>query len=460
MRHDPRLAFERHLRDEVVLVALLAASLALFLSRNELRSTYELPELRLVLTTLFALAGGLVALLTGTRFKIEGRRFDLLLCSGFFTISVSWLLFTLVPTASRLSDTETESWTGLAGILLGCLLVAAAPFARGRVARQRTVLLNLLAGLTLILGLIWTLSRGLDVGLPSLDPSGTNEAVPVLLIVSLALQALLHLTAVVGFSNRYRLHGEDLDRWLALGATLMLFASLHLIFTPLVGTYVSQGDFLVLLAYAVLLVGVWRAIQSTEFRRAVAEERARVAREIHDGLAQYLFAVSTHVSMLEKGADPVATIPHIKAAATAAQQEARFAILALSSAAGSAPFDAALRRYVDVLTADGALEVELDIDGTMHLAPDEQIEIFRIVQEGLANARRHAGASRAWVVISQRGVDRVVVVRVYGTGFEQTTALSGQGLKNIRERVASMGGVFSLASAPGRGTSLEVVLRP
>src|SRR5205823_13342692 len=183
---------------------------------------------------------------------------------------------------------------------------------------------------------------------------------------------------------------DDLDRWLTLGATLSLFASLHLVFSPLTGTqYVTQGDFLRLLAYAVLLVGVWRAIRSSEFRRAVAEERARVAREIHDGLAQYLFAVTTHVAMLEAGADDPETLPRLKEAALAAQQEARFAVLALSSAAGSAPFDAALRRYVDFLTTDGALEVELEIDGGVPLAPDEQIEIFRIVQESLANARKH-----------------------------------------------------------------------
>src|SRR4029450_11986940 len=98
---------------------------------------------------------------------------------------------------------------------------------------------------------------------------------------------------------------EDLDRWLALGATLMLFASIHFIFTPLVGPqYISQGEFLQLLAYGVMLVGVWRAIRFSEFGRAVAEERARVGREIHDGLAQYLFAISTHASLLESGADP------------------------------------------------------------------------------------------------------------------------------------------------------------
>src|SRR5207237_7109195 len=120
---------------------------------------------------------------------------------------------------------------------------------------------------------------------------------------------------------------------------------LQLVFTPLLASsYVSQGDFLRMLSYGVLLVGAWRAIRFAEFGRAVAEERARVAREIHDGLAQYLFAVSTHASMLEAGADPAETIPQLKQAATAAQQEARFAILALSSASGTAPFDAALRR--------------------------------------------------------------------------------------------------------------------
>ena len=149
-----------------------------------------------------------------------------------------------------------------------------------------------------------------------------------------------------------------------------------------------------------LLVGVWRAISFAEFGRAVAEERARVAREIHDGLAQYLFAVSTHASMLESGAPLEQTLPKLKEAAAAAQQEARFAVLALSSASGTAPFDAALRRYVEFLTADGVLEVDVEIDPAILLAPDEQIEVFRIVQEGLANVRKHAGAQRA------RGLDR------------------------------------------------------
>ena len=138
-------------------------------------------------------------------------------------------------------------------------------------------------------------------------------------------------------------------------------------------------------------------------------------------------------------------------------------MLALSSASGNAPFDAALRRYVDVLTSDGELAVDLEIDGEVRLAPDEQIEVFRIVQESLANVRKHAGARHADVLITRRSGRRVLVVVDDGSGFEseaaEETARAGQGLQNIRRRAASIGAVFALRSSPGQGTALEVVLR-
>jgi signal transduction histidine kinase len=209
-----------------------------------------------------------------------------------------------------------------------------------------------------------------------------------------------------------------------------------------------------------LLVGVWRAIAEAEFGRAVSDERARVAREIHDGLAQYLFAISTQVSMLESGAALEEVLPRLKQASTAAQREARFAVLALSSAGGTAGFDSALRRYVDVLTADGELEVELAVDSDVRLAPDEQIEVFRIVQEGLGNARRHAGARHVDVSIVQRDGRRVVAVRDDGVGFDRDEATSGQGLENMKLRAEAIQGRLSMRSDPGRGTAIEVVLRP
>jgi signal transduction histidine kinase len=134
-------------------------------------------------------------------------------------------------------------------------------------------------------------------------------------------------------------------------------------------------------------------------------------------------------------------------------------VLALSSASGNAPFDAALRRYVEFLTADGQLEVELEIDDGVQLAPDEQIELFRIVQESLANARKHANAHRAEVHIGEQAGQRYVVVSDDGSGFDEAETAPGQGLKNIRERAATIGGGLTLRSRPGSGTALEVLLR-
>lgn len=445
---------------EILLAGLLGASLALFLAYPGLRTHYDLPELRLVLQTSMALAGLLVAVLAATRYSVEGRRVDLLLASGFFITSLSAAVFAIGPRFSGRDLLPPEAWSALIGAILGQTLIAIAPFSRGRSKYREWSIANAVAAAGITLFVAWSLLRALGAALPGLTPP-SGQPQPFYLTGALALQALISLVAVIGWGMRFMRRGDDLARWLALGFTLMLFAALHLVFQPLLASsYVSQSDFLRMLAYIVILVGAWRAIQFAEFGRAVAEERARVAREIHDGLAQYLFAVSTHASMLENGTPIEEAMPRLKEAALLAQQEARFAILALSSASGTAPFDAALRRYVDVLTADGKLDVELEVADGIRLAPDEQIEIFRIVQEGLANVRKHANATRAEVTIGQRPFgERFVNITDDGDGFEDAEDAGGQGLKNMRARAESIEGGFSLRSTPGRGTALEVVLR-
>ena len=478
MKND-RTDVQSWLWGEILLAGLLGASLALFLVYPVLQTSWDLPELRLVIQTAMAGAGLLVAVLGAARYSADGRRIDLLLASGFFVISLSAMVFAIGPQMGGKEVAPAESWSALIGAIAGMALIAAAPFSRGRSKYRDWAIANAVAAVGIGLFVAWSLLRALGPALPALTPPptdahtlhsigtalalmpSTGDAQPFYLTGTLALQALVTLVACVGWGSRFFRQGEDIARWLALGFTLMLFASLHLVFQPLLaGDFVSQGDFLRILAYILILIGAWRTIRSAEFGRAVAEERARVAREIHDGLAQYLFAVSTHAGLLEAGAPVDEIAPRLKEAATLAQQEARFAILALSSAAGNAPFDAALRRYVEFLTADGALEVELEVDRFIRLAPDEQIEIFRIVQEGLANVRKHANATRAEVTIGQRPYgERYVTINDDGDGFDGEGAPAGQGLKNMRARAESIEGGFNLRSAPGRGTSLEVVLR-
>src|SRR4051812_5855832 len=124
MRHpaDPegaRVGFRGFLRDEALLVALLGALFAGFLSGSRLRVSYDAPELLLVLATVFALGGGLVALLSAIRFSVERRRFDLLLCGGFLTISISLLAFTVGPAVANASISRGTTSAAAATAILG-----------------------------------------------------------------------------------------------------------------------------------------------------------------------------------------------------------------------------------------------------------------------------------------------------------------------------------------------------
>jgi len=450
----PSERYRSWLISELVLVSLLALGTALLALTGRLDG-YELPNARIALDTSVAVVASIVAILAAIRFLVEGRLMDLLLAAGFLAIGAGTFTFAVASVLAGGRLGPTDGWAAIGASLLGAALIAVAPFLTRRLtARRRAIIVTTALVIAGLCG-IWLCARVLRLGL-----AGSDAARPPAVVVAYGLLTVLSLVAVIGFGLRFRRHARDLDSWLTLALTLVVFADLQSVLAPARSSdYVLQSDVLRILAFAVLLVGVWRAIGQAEFGRAVAEERARVARDIHDGLAQYLFALSTQVSMLEAGAELGGVLPRLKLAATAAQQEARFAVLALSAAAGSAPFDAALKRYVDFLVADGALDVEMEIDPAVTLAPDEEIEVFRIVQEGLANARKHAGAGHAEVSIFQSGGRRVVRVRDNGTGFETEDHNAGQGLKNMRSRAASIGGVFSLRSAPGRGTAIEVVLR-
>jgi signal transduction histidine kinase len=85
--------------------------------------------------------------------------------------------------------------------------------------------------------------------------------------------------------------------------------------------------------------------------------------------------------------------------------------------------------------------------------------VFRIVQEGLANVRRHAGARTATVLIGAREGRRVIRIADDGHGLTEEAEGRGQGLANMKTRAAAIGGRFRLTSSPGAGTALEVILR-
>ena len=132
---------------------------------------------------------------------------------------------------------------------MGAALIAAAPFTRGRSKSRERALGNVFVACGIVLLVGWSFARSISASLPHLTASG-SEALPFQLTAALSTQALCNLLALVGFGERFRRHGEDMDRWLALGSTLFLYASLNYVFTPLLAnSFVSQGDFLRMLAY-------------------------------------------------------------------------------------------------------------------------------------------------------------------------------------------------------------------
>jgi len=112
---------------------------------------------------------------------------------------------------------------------------------------------------------------------------------------------------------------------------------------------------------------------------------------------------------------------------------------------------------------DGELEVELHIDAAVGLAPDEQIEVFRIVQEGLVNIRKHSGARHALVRLSSSPTHWILTMEDDGKGFNFSGKFSleeldqmGKGPQIIKERVRLIGGTLTVESNPGAGTRLEI----
>src|SRR5262249_55385037 len=336
-------AYGSWLVGELVLATALGVATAYFGLTSSLAG-YDLPQARLALETCLAVCATIVAILASVRFLVEGRVLDVLLGAGFLTAGLGALAFGIAPSLGNTKQSPAQAWAEVAAQLIAAMLVAAAPFVHRRVGYRVHVVVT--AGVLTVVGLAG--SRGVVEPVAPHHPVEPGSGHSFALTMAYAALALLGVPAVIGFGLRYRAHGRDLDSWLTLALTLTLFADLHYVLSPVLSSrYILPGDFLRVLAYAVLLVGVWRAISEAEFGRAVAVERARGASEIHDGLAQYLFALSTHVSMLESGAALEELLPRMKEATSSAQQEARFAVLALSSASGTAPFDAALRRYVD-----------------------------------------------------------------------------------------------------------------
>lgn len=185
------------------------------------------------------------------------------------------------------------------------------------------------------------------------------------------------------------------------------------------------------------------------------QERERLARELHDGLAQSLGMVYAHARSGVDAATIKRSLDRIAEVSARAYEEVRQAIFGLRLAYGT-NFATAMREYLGEFTKQTGMLVDLSIEGerATALSPDAEVQAVRIVQEALANVWRHAQAQRAAVRFAADGDDVVVAIEDDGVGFA-VEGVEGQrhfGLLTMRERAESVGGTLTIASAPGQGT--------
>jgi len=194
-----------------------------------------------------------------------------------------------------------------------------------------------------------------------------------------------------------------------------------------------------------------------------AAERERMAREIHDTLAQGFTSIVTLTQAIESemDTDPTAARRHLELAARTAREnlaEARAMVAAQGpSALASDSLEEALRRQAERLTEEAGIAATVEVDGPLPALPmATEVVLLRGAQEALSNIRKHSRATRVSLRLSV--VDGRVRLGVTddGTGFDPAAPTGGFGLAGMRARADQVGGIVTCTSEPGAGTTLEL----
>jgi signal transduction histidine kinase len=455
-----------------VLVAALvsAAATTLIVAVPSLRFAYRAPQLHSALETAATLIGLLAAYLVFGRFRRSGHLDDFVLCCSLALLAGSNLFFAVLPEVLGGGSDDFGTWARLFGQLLGSAVFAAAsvtPRWRVRPSRGQSLLVAIMLPVVLaaVAAAVYVFGSFLPAGvelLPTADgarrPRLDSDA--TLLGAQLAGVAL-YCFAAIGFSRKGRATGDDLMKWLAVGAMFGAFARLNYFLYPSLYTeWVYSGDFFRLAFYISILTAAAREISSyweTLSRTAVLEERRRIARDLHDGLAQELAFIGRNLRRLDEREAPVA---RVAASAERALSESRRAIAALTKPLDE-PLDVVLANAVRETAEREGTVVDLVLAEGIDLDYSRRDALIRIACEATTNAARHGRARLVRVELATRR--RHVRLRVSddGIGFDTgatARASGGFGLVSMRERAHAVGGSFDVHSRPGAGTTVEALV--
>jgi two-component system sensor histidine kinase UhpB len=195
--------------------------------------------------------------------------------------------------------------------------------------------------------------------------------------------------------------------------------------------------------------------------RAQEEERARVARDLHDEVNQSLTGLLLRLEAAREAAPPAleAELAETKALANQAMQE----LLSLARQLRPTALDdlglaAAIAGQIEQL-ARGEIEAELAAEGDFSdLDDDTQLVVYRVAQEALSNATRHSGANRVAVRLRRSEDGTALEVTDDGRGFAFDKSEGGLGIAGMRERALLIGAKLTIESRPGHGTTIHLAV--
>jgi signal transduction histidine kinase len=204
---------------------------------------------------------------------------------------------------------------------------------------------------------------------------------------------------------------------------------------------------------------------------SIIEERGRIAREMHDGLAQFLGYLNLQVQTLksleeqDKRENFRAELEYMREAIQTAHADVRENILSLrTTLANEKGLVSAMDEYLEEFSIQTGISTNFlnELSGDLNLSSIAEVQLVCILQEALTNVRKHALARHVTVLIRKtvRNEEEHILMRVQdnGVGFKQTDAKRRFGLETMRERAQSVNGSFTFKSNSGKGTEIECQL--
>jgi two-component system sensor histidine kinase DegS len=203
---------------------------------------------------------------------------------------------------------------------------------------------------------------------------------------------------------------------------------------------------------------------------AVMQERERLSRELHDGVAQLvadlLLRLDTIKELVEadRPQEAEAELERLHGVADEIYEDIGESIAGLRTNVTEQGLVRALQDYVDQFEERHQIPTSLRTDNAAdQLSPPAALQVFRFIQEALTNIRKHAGAREATVTLTSNGPEQLrVVIADDGQGFTPGSQRHGKtrplGLTSMRERIEALGGTFHVNSQPGSGTQVTATI--